>query len=192
MSESSRELLRRIFLLGYDDLKLRLARRLGSVELAGDALHDAWLRLEDATPIGPVVRPRPYILRIAYNIALKRLHGQRDMVTLDEIREELNFVDDAPTPAQVMEARAEFDLLSQAAEELTPRRRDILFAARLDGDSVKSIADRFGISERAVARELRSAVLYCAQRVDRPFVQTRGRRPEESDRPEASVENKEE
>ena len=179
MSDSSRELLRRIFLLGYDDLKVRLTRRLGSVELAGDALHDAWLRLEHGTPIGPVARPRPYILRIAYNIALKRLRGQHDMVTLEEVREELNLVDDAPTPVRITEARAELDLLLQAAEELTPRRRDILFAARLDGESVKTIALRFGISERVVARELRSAILYCAERVDRKFVQARGRKPDE-------------
>lgn len=194
MSNSSREFLRRIFLLGYDDLKVRLARRLGSVELAGDALHDAWLRLERATPIGPVARPVPYILRVAYNIALKRLRGQSVMVTLDEVREELNLVDDAPTPLQIMEARAEFDLLLRAAEELTPRRRDILFAARLDGEPVKAIALRFGISERAVARELRSALLYCAERVDREFVQTRGRRPDETpaDGPQVSAEEMEE
>lgn len=179
MSDSGRDLLRRIFLLGYDDLKIRLTRRLGSAELASDALHDAWLRLEHAAPIGPVVRPRPYILRIAYNIALKRLRGRADMVTLDEVREELNLVDEAPTPVQAMEARAELDRLLQAAEELTPRRRDILFAARLDGESVEAIARRFGISERAVARELRSAILHCADRVDRRFVQTRGRRPDE-------------
>jgi len=179
MTDSSRDLLRRIFLLGYDDLKVRLTRRLGSVELAGDALHDAWLRLEHTTPIGPVLRPRPYILRIAYNIGLKRLRGERDLVTLDEVREELNLVDEAPTPAQTIETRAELNLLLQAAEELTPRRRDILFAARLDGDSVAAIARRFGISERAVARELKSAVLYCAERVGRKFVQRRGRRPDD-------------
>jgi RNA polymerase sigma-70 factor (ECF subfamily) len=194
MSDSSRELLRRIFLLGYDDLKVRLTRRLGSVELAGDALHDAWLRLEHATPIGPVVRPRPYILRIAYNIALKRLRGQGDMVTLEDVREELNLVDDAPTPVRIMEARAELNLLLQAAEELTPRRRDILFAARLDGEPVRAIALRFGISERVVARELRSAILYCAERVDRKFVQGRGRKPDEilTERPQGSADEIEE
>jgi RNA polymerase sigma-70 factor (ECF subfamily) len=153
-----------------------LTRRLGSVELAGDALQDAWLRLEHITPIGPVLRPRPYILRIAYNIALKRLRGEHEIVTLDEVREELSLVDEAPVAAQVLEARAELTLLLQAAEELTPRRRDILFAARLDGDSIADIARRFGISERAVARELKSAVLHCAERLDRKFVQRRGRR----------------
>ena len=79
MTESGRELLRRVFLLGYDDLKLRLTRRLGSAELASDALQDTWIRLERASSIGPVLSPRPYILRVAYNIALKRLRRERDM-----------------------------------------------------------------------------------------------------------------
>jgi RNA polymerase sigma-70 factor (ECF subfamily) len=177
MTDTSRDLLRKIFVLGYDDLKLRLTRRLGSADLAGDALQDAWLRLEHATPIGPVLRPQPYILRIAYNIALKRLRGERDMVTLEEVRETLSLVDEAPTATQTVEAREELTLLLQAAEELTPRQRDILFAARLDGDSLQDIARRFGIPERNVARELRRALLYCAERVGRKAVQRRGPRP---------------
>jgi RNA polymerase sigma-70 factor (ECF subfamily) len=177
MTDSSRDFLRKIFLLGYDDLKVRLTRRLGSAELAGDALQDAWLRLEHAIPIGPVLRPKPYILRIAYNIALKRLSGERAMVTLEEVRDELSLVDEAPTPTQVMETREELTLLLQASEELPPRQRDILFAARLDGDTLQDIAIRFGIPERAVARELRRALLYCGERVGRKAIQRRGPRP---------------
>ena len=176
MTETGRELLRRVFLLGYDDLKLRLTRRLGSVELASDALQDTWIRLERASSIGPVLSPRPYILRVAYNIALKRLRRERDMVTLEEAREALDFVDAAPDPAKVTEARAELSLLRQAAEELTPRQRDILFAVRLDGVPVREIALRHGISERLVALELKRAVLRCSQRVDRKAVQRFGPR----------------
>ena len=174
MTDSGREFLRNIFLLGYDDLKVRLTRRLGSAELAGDALQDTWLRLEHAIPLGPVLRPKPYILRIAYNIALKRLRGERTMVTLEEVREELRLVDEAPTPAQVTEGREELTLLLQAAEELTPRQRNILFAARLDGDTLQDIAIRFGIPERTVARELRRALLYCGERVGRKAIARRG------------------
>jgi RNA polymerase sigma-70 factor (ECF subfamily) len=180
MTDSSRQPLRDVFLLGYDDLKGRLTRRLGSAELAGDALQDAWLRLEHLQGIGPVLRPLPYILRIAYNIALKRLRGERAMVTLEAVREELCLVDEAPSPARITEARAELNLLLQAAQELTPRRRDILFAARLDGDSLQDIARRLDIPERTVARELRRALLHCAERVDRKVIQRRGPRPNEA------------
>ena len=83
------------------------------MELTSDALQDTWIRLERASSIGPVLSPRPYILRVAYNIALKRLRRERDMVTLEEAREALDFVDAAPDPATVTEAR-EYNLTAQA------------------------------------------------------------------------------
>lgn len=177
MTESSRDVLRRMFLVGYEDLKIRLTKRLGSAELAGDALHDAWLRLEATAPIGPVHRPRPYILRIAYNIALKRLIGQRATVTLDAAREALDLRDDSPDPAATLEARSDLASLARAVEELTPRRRQILFASRLEGTSLHALAERYGISQRMVERELRHAVLHCAQRLDRKIVRRFGPRP---------------
>jgi RNA polymerase sigma-70 factor (ECF subfamily) len=180
MSESGREFLRQFFLLGYDDLKVRLTKRLGSAELASDALQDAWLKLERATPAGPVHRPRPYLLRIAYNIALKRLRRERQTVTLDEAREALSLIDEAPNPAQIAEARSELALLEQAVEDLTPRQREILFASRLDSISLHEIAVRYGISQRMVERELRQAVLQCAERLDRKVVQRFGPRRREA------------
>ncbi|MGY3617890.1 RNA polymerase sigma factor [Bradyrhizobium sp. USDA 10063] len=170
MTELSRALLRRAFLLGYDDLKLRLTKRLGSIELAGDSLQEAWLSLERAAPIGPVLRPQSYIFRIAYNIALKRLHRERNIVTLDEAIEELDLADEAPGPVEVTEGRAEWALLAQAARELTPRRRDILLAVRLEGLSIREVAIQHGISERLVALELKQAVMHCAERLKRTIV----------------------
>lgn len=102
------------------------------------------------------------------------------MMTLDEVRQELSLVDEAPTVAQAMEAREEFTRLLQAAEELTQRQRDILFAARLDGDTLQDIAIRFGIPERSVARELRRALLHCGKRVGRVALQRRGPRPNDA------------
>jgi len=37
--------LRRLLIDRYDHLKRSLTRRLGSHEMAGDVLHDTWLRL---------------------------------------------------------------------------------------------------------------------------------------------------
>jgi RNA polymerase sigma-70 factor (ECF subfamily) len=167
MTDRSADLLRRTYLRGYADLKVRLTKRLGSAELASDALQDAWLRLESVTSVGSVERPWPYILQIAYNMALKRLHREREMVTLDDARAALSLVDDGPSATQITEARSELALLRLVVQELTPRRREILFASRLDGTSLRELADRYAISQRLVERELRHAVLYCAKRLGR-------------------------
>jgi RNA polymerase sigma-70 factor (ECF subfamily) len=164
MSEPTRKILREALLLDYEDLKERLTQRLGSAELASDVLQDTWVRLEHATSIGPVERPRPYLLRMAHNLALKRLKAQPKTVTLDDARVALGLTDASPGPLQIAEARA----------DLTPRRRNILLAARLDGMPLQKLAARHGISQRLVERELRSALLHCAKRLEKKLIQRFG------------------
>lgn len=176
MSASSRELLRQRFLLDYDSLKTQLARRLGSADHAGDALQDAWLRLEGTAPIGPVDRPYGYLLRIAYNIALRRWQRERVRVTLDDARAALNLVDDAPDPARVVEGRSELAALEQALTELSPRRQAILLASRADGVPLSEIAARHGISQRLVEMELKQALIHCGRRLGRKIIQRFGPR----------------
>jgi RNA polymerase sigma-70 factor (ECF subfamily) len=177
VSDFGRAALRQLLVGSYSELKARLTQRLGSAELAADVLQDAWLLLERAAPAEPVRLPKSYLLRIAYNIALKRRQAERQSVTLDDARAALSLVDDAPDPAAVLESRSDAELLKQAVAGLTPRQRDILFAARLENTPLAELAVRHGISQRWVERELRSAVLHCAQRLDRKIVQRFGPRP---------------
>ncbi|MFP3616669.1 sigma factor, partial [Paraburkholderia sp. SIMBA_050] len=74
MSDSTRATLRDLLALRYEDLKRRLTWRLGSSELASDALHDTWVHLEDRSEeSGPVKSPAAYLMRMATNLALDRL-----------------------------------------------------------------------------------------------------------------------
>jgi RNA polymerase sigma-70 factor (ECF subfamily) len=174
MTTSTRDLLRQLLAVDYAFFKGLLTLRLGSAELAGEALQDAWVRLESFEPAGPVGQPRAYLFRIAYNIGLKRLRRERKSVSLADTRIALDFVDEAPDPMAAMEGRSELALLEQAAQELSPRQRDILFASRLEGAPLAELAKRHGISQRWVERELRFAVLHCARRLDRKAVQRFG------------------
>jgi RNA polymerase sigma-70 factor (ECF subfamily) len=177
MTDTIREFLRRHYLLGYEELKTRLTQRLGSAELASDALQDTWLRLDKAAPAEPIDRPYSYILRIAYNLGLRSRERIRGTVTLDDARAALSLVDEAPDPARVWEARAEFEMLKQVMKELTPRRRDILLASRLEGVPLHEIAVRHGVSQRMAERELKSALTYCAERLGKKIIQRFGPRP---------------
>jgi RNA polymerase sigma-70 factor (ECF subfamily) len=176
MSDSGRERLRQIFLVDYDKLKRGLTRRLGSADHAKDVLQDTWLRLEAPLPIGPVDRPFPYLLRIAYNIAAKRKRLELDTVTLDEARAALDLIEDVPDPARIFEARSELAALRQALAELSPRRREILLASRADGIPLRTIALRLGVSQRLVEIELKQALIHCGLRLGRTIVQRFGPR----------------
>ena len=66
-----------------------------------------------------------------------------------------------------MEARLQVNVLKQALSDLSPRRRAILIAARIDGFSHDTIAQRFGISRTMVQKELRSAIGHCVERLEK-------------------------
>jgi len=179
MSDKGRDVLRRVFLLGYDELRTRLIRRLGSAEFASDALHETWLQIDCAAPVGPVHSPRSYLLRMAVNVAVRRWGAERRFVTLSDAKTAIGIADDAPDPEREALARSEIEALARAISELTPRRRDILLAARLEGDALREIATRLDISQRLVEIELKHALAHCALRLDREVIQRFGPRPSE-------------
>jgi RNA polymerase sigma factor (sigma-70 family) len=171
MTESSLAALQRRLLLRYDDLKARLTRRLGSAEIAGDALQDTWLRLERGDGIATVRNPDAFLFRIAFNIARDRLRADNRRLTTSEIEVLLNIADETPGPVQTLEARSDLQALKVIMAELPPRQRAILLAARLEGLSRLEIAARHRISVRLVQRELQEAQDYCAQRLGPSKVQ---------------------
>jgi RNA polymerase sigma-70 factor (ECF subfamily) len=174
MSDPSRDLLRRFLLLDYDELKVLLARRLGSADRAAEALHDTWLRLEHANTPQSVEKPRPYLLRMARNLALKREQAERKTLTLDDAKAALNLADDAPDPERVTAGRSEARVLDQALAELSPRRRAILLASRVEGMPLRDIAVRLDLSQRMVEMELKLALIHCGRRLGKNVVQRFG------------------
>ncbi len=157
--------LRHLFLDRYDDIKARLTRRLGSADLADDAMQDTWLRLTRMQLIGAVQSPRSYLFRIALNVAEdRRLTEQRRRVLPVEIESLLHLPDSAPTPEQTAIARSDLEAFKSIVDELPSRRRAIFLAARFGNVPRQEIADRMGISLRLVAKELQLAIEHCVVR----------------------------
>jgi RNA polymerase sigma-70 factor, ECF subfamily len=167
MINTSRATLLHVLLRGYDDLKRRLAHRLGSVELAGEALQDTFLRLEHAGDIGVVKQPQAYLYRVALHMAINRRVAENRRLTAAETEALLDIVDDAPDPARTAEARSEIEALKRAVLELPPRRREIFLAAWVSEVPPQKIAERFGLSLRMVQIELKHAREHCALRLGR-------------------------
>lgn len=85
MSEDVRPILLNFLTQRYGDLKRRLSRRLGSDDLAGDALQDTWLRLQRLEQQGPILDPRSFLLRMAVNIAVDQQRSQSRVLPRGEI-----------------------------------------------------------------------------------------------------------
>lgn len=165
--ETNRAALINLLLAGYEDLKRRLARRLGSADLAADALHDTFLRLNSNVEIGPVKSPRAYLLRVAIRLAARRRKAEAYGAGLSEIELSFDVIDDAPDPARIVEGRSDIEALKRGMMEMPQRRRDILIAASVDEVPYSILAERFGVTVRTIQSELKLALVHCAKRIDR-------------------------
>jgi len=177
MRESSRAALLSALIEGYDELKRRLARRLGSSDMAGEALQDTFIRLECGNDVGTVRSPRAYLFRTALNMAANRRVSENRRVATSEVDALLAVPDDAPDPARIIEARSDIEALERVLRQLPVRQRDIVRATFIEEESIHDIAKRYGVSVRTVQIELREALLYCAERLDRPLARRTTVRP---------------
>lgn len=175
--------LRALLVDRYDEIRNRLARQLGSDELARESLHESWLRLHRQGDAGAVQSPMAFVLSVAANVAKDDLRAERRRATHSQARPLLEPVDPAPSPEAVAASRLALERVQKALEELPPRTRAILVASRLEGLAHQQIADRLGISRRTVLYELKRAVEHLDARLEdfadgeaqpRPSVPKRG------------------
>jgi RNA polymerase sigma factor (sigma-70 family) len=155
-----------VWMEDYVVLKRQLARRLGSADLADDVMQDAYLRLQRMDDVQPVQHPRTYLFRIALNVAADRRRSETRRLARSEIELLLRLEHDELDPERIAEGRSAVRLLAEALQELSPRRRAIFVAARLEGIPHPEIAARFGISTRYLERELKQALDHCSERLE--------------------------
>lgn len=167
MTEPGWEALRALLVVKYDDFCRRLTRRLGSADLAKEALHEAYLQLDRKDEAASVHRPEAYLFRIVFNIALgwKRTEARRASPL--EIEDMLDFADECAQTERAVEARFDIEALERAIEELTPRQRTIFWAVRVEEVSIQTVTESLGVSRRLVEQELAHALAHCAQRLGR-------------------------
>jgi RNA polymerase sigma-70 factor, ECF subfamily len=169
VSDADRAALRNLLVSNYVSLSQRLARRLGSAEVADEALQDTYLRLQKGPELGPIRKPTDYLFRIALNIAADRRRAEARKLTTTEIDELLQIADEAPDPARIVEARSELQALELALAELPERRQVIFKAVLLENIPRRDIAKRFGVSVRTIDFEVQRALEHGMRRLEQKF-----------------------
>lgn len=166
--------LRGLFLDHYETFRRRLRRRLGSDDLALDALQETWLRVERMGSTPPHRSPVAYLFRMSINAASDQRQAQARMLTGAEVDALMDETADHLDPAAVTFGQMEMALLVAALDELPARQRAILVAARIEQQPIDVIAAQHGVSTRMIGKELKKALQHCAGRLDRPLVQRFG------------------
>ncbi len=156
----------RDYLLGtYDELKRRLSRRLGSEDMAGDALQDTWMRLHARRDrLDPVQNPGAYLLRMAMNTVVDRQRAEHRLMSIEEVGALMDMADPGPDPSQNAENEMAFKHMLALLQRMPERRRRILLAIRVEGLQQRDVAERLDVSLRLVQRELKAAQEYLSAR----------------------------
>jgi RNA polymerase sigma-70 factor (ECF subfamily) len=175
MMQSGRAILRQLLVTRYEDLKRRLTRRFGSVDLATEVLHETWLRLDGSAELGLLHQPGSYLYRMALNVAADQRRSGTRWASQAEIDALLHADDDLLDPERIVAARSEIAALERVLAELPPLGRAIFLAAVVEELPYKTIAERFGVSLRSVEREMRRAFDHCGDRLEKKLASRAGR-----------------
>jgi RNA polymerase sigma-70 factor (ECF subfamily) len=160
MTEDSFDDVRKAIVTRYAEFKARLARALGSLDMAEEALQEAYLRLHEREG-GGIAKPDSFVFRIALNIAADIKRSDRRRQGQANALAEVSATAPAPDLADEIEMRSLIRALEKAVEALPERRRAIFLAARVEEAPLAEIAARFGLSKTMVQRELRAALDHC-------------------------------
>lgn len=166
-AEPSRALLQRTLLERYHALRERLGRRLGALDLASDALHEVWLRLQTKDDLPPVANPEAYLFNAAVNTAknLRRAATGRNRLLPTDLATLAGIPDDGPDPATIAAARAAIVVLKDALAELPLRQQEVFQESFIGDARQEDLARRFNVTVRTIQNDLRHAVEHCARRL---------------------------
>lgn len=167
MSASIRDDLRRRLTERYEQLRRRLARKLGSETLAEEALHETWLRLGRGSELAPVANEDGYLLRAAANMAASLRVAEERHSPAGDLDAAAAHADDAPDAHRIAAGKAQVARVMRALDDLPERQRDVFRAWFMADASTEQLAQKHGVSPRTIQADLRSAVIHCARRTGR-------------------------
>ena len=157
---SPRDILVSLLISDYSKLTRRLAGRLGSADLANEALQDTYVRLGRTEIQEEIRNPRSYLIRMAINIASNRTRSEARHLSTADVDALLELPDESPGPLRIVEARSDLAAVQRALENLAPRRREMFRRFWVENATYAEIAQYFGLSERTVRHELLLATRY--------------------------------
>ncbi|HTO39540.1 MAG TPA: RNA polymerase sigma factor [Rhizomicrobium sp.] len=124
-----------------------------------DLRQEAYVRVYQAALSNIPEKPRQFLLATARNLLIDRVrHEQVVPIESAADLETLGVALDAPGPERIVIARDELRRLQAALDRLSPRCREVVVLARIEGFSRGQIAQRLGISEVTVSSYLTQGI----------------------------------
>jgi RNA polymerase sigma factor (sigma-70 family) len=145
-----------------------LRAKLKSKQEAHDATQEAYLRIRNHRNPSAILDLKSFAHRVAGNVATDRLRKRSRDLPLDgsfDVEERLQRdFDELRSPEGMCAEQKKREVLARVLEQL-PADIKLVCQASLNGEAVKSIADRLGIKTHTVYRDLREAHKLLAEMV---------------------------
>lgn len=127
-----------------------------------DVVQESYLRLWKTRAAEPIQSAKAFLFTVARRIALNvlRKNSNAPFVHCSDL-DDLRVLDQSPNAADAACEQEKIDLLADAVMALPARCREIIILRKLQGLPQKEVADRLGISERAVESQVRIGVRRC-------------------------------
>lgn len=161
--------IRDLFLSHQRELQIYLTRLLGDADVAGDLTQETFLRVTQyaqQNSSADVTHIRPYLYRIAHNLAVDHVRAQKRNPVKDGDADKLeSVVHNAPSPEQIVGGQSELEFVRRALRELPERTREIFVLVRMDGLTYRQTAQRLGISDSSVQKHVARAIAFIMARI---------------------------
>jgi RNA polymerase sigma factor (sigma-70 family) len=155
-------------LIAERQMLLRAVRRIvGSEPAAEDVTQSLWLKIQRIDDEPPIRNRRGFLYRLARNLALDQLRGDKARATLFvESQTSCDVAADTPSALAVMMGQENLDRVNAAIDSLPPRCRQALYLRRIEQLPVQEVAQRMGLSRQMVARYVAQAMEHLLAETD--------------------------
>lgn len=136
-----------------------LARTWSNQDEIHDLRQETYVRVYEAAAKARPLAPKSFMFTTARHLMADRIRRGR-VVSIEATAdlEALNVLIDEISPEQRASARQELGRLAQAFDGLPPQCRRIVWMRKVEGISQKQVAERLGISEGAVEKQITKGV----------------------------------
>lgn len=129
-----------------------------------DLRQEIYIRVYEAAAKARPLAPKSFMFTIARNLMADRIRRGR-VVSIEATAdfESLNVLVDEISPEQRESARQELSALARALDCLPPQCRKVVWMRKVEGLSQKQVAERLGITESAVEKQITKGIRFLAR-----------------------------
>lgn len=160
-SSKKEKVIAQLYQAHRQDILLQLLSMVKDRSIAEELLQDTFVRLSKMPGIEVIRQPRPFLMKIANNLALdylRQLKKRPEIETEDACAE---LIDPLPEHMDLILKERRLKQLKHAINQLPSRAREALMLAKFREMTLKEVAKEMDISQTMVEKHLKTALQKC-------------------------------